>query len=86
MTTNQIKHEISTIPASVRLIHPDTGAIALKIKDMSYGGLFLLTDTPDFLPIGSKVKIQVITRGVDTPITEMKIVRMTSKGIGLCYC
>ena len=53
---------------------------------MSYGGLFLLIDTPDFLPIGSRVKIQVITRGVDTPITEMKIVRMTSKGIGLCYC
>ena len=86
MTIDQRKHERSTIPVSVRLIHPDIGTIELKIKDMSYGGLFLLIDTPDFLPIGSKVKIQVITRGVDTPITKMKIVRMTSKGIGLCYC
>lgn len=67
-------------------MHPDIGTVTLKIKDMSYGGLFLLTDTPDFLPVGSRVKIQVITSGADTPITDMKIARMTSKGIGLCYC
>ena len=85
MTDNDRKHERATIQVSVRLEHPAIMPTTLKIKDMSYSGLFLLTDTPDFLPIGSEVQVQVITENSAAPVTNMKIVRKTKEGIGLSY-
>ena len=86
MTDNDRKHERTSIQVSVELIHPDILPTTLKIKDMSYGGLFLSTDTPDFLPLGTEVQVQVLTANVSTPVTKMKIVRKTKDGVGLSYC
>lgn len=85
MVIEQRKHERTELPASVKLMHPDIGTIILKVKDMSYGGLFLLTDTPAFLPIGCIVQVQVCNPDNELPVVTMVIVRRSSEGIGLSY-
>ena len=68
----------------VKVSHPSIGDIRVCTRDISDGGIFLLTEDIQMPPMGSIVLGQV--QGMpDAPILKMEIVRIEPAGIGLKF-
>jgi hypothetical protein len=83
MNENKRRHVRIELPARVRLVHPDIGEVVLKTRDVSDSGVYIICDNPGLLPVGSVVKMQVISDDVEMPVVGAKIVRNDSEGIGM---
>jgi hypothetical protein len=69
----------------VKVSHPSIGDIIVPTRDISDGGIFLLTENIDVPPIGTIVQGQVQGMHVEGPILNLEIVRMEPAGIGLKF-
>lgn len=69
----------------VKVSHPSIGNIIVPTRDISDGGIFLLTEDIDVPPIGTIVEGQVQGMEVEGPILKLEIVRMEPAGIGLKF-
>lgn len=87
MSREQRQHVRTQLTSNVKLTHPDTGTIVVKTRDISDGGIYLLTADAgtDLPPIGSKVKVQLIDTPFEAPVLDMQIVRAERDGIGLAF-
>ena len=82
---NNRQHSRHPIAVSIKISHESIDAIILETKDVSDGGVFVVVNPDKMPPIGAIVKGQVQGMAEDTPIIEMKIVRLANNGIGLQY-
>jgi hypothetical protein len=57
----------------------------VQTRDISEGGVFILTPDQDLPPIGSIVSGQVQGMGEQAPILQMEIVREEPLGLGLKF-
>ncbi len=71
--------------AQVKVSHPSIGEIIVNTRDISDGGIFVITDDVDMPPLGSIVEGQVQGLLNDAPILKMEIVRSESTGVGLRF-
>jgi hypothetical protein len=55
-------------------------------KDLSDGGVFLITEDIKLPPIGSVVEGQVQGSMENPPVIKMKIVRVECDGVGVQFC
>jgi hypothetical protein len=78
------KHIRIAFRAHVKLVHPVVGEHDVEMRDMSDGGVFLLTTNHDDFPIGEVVRIQALDIE-DAPILTARVVRHESTGIGLMF-
>lgn len=78
------KHLRTEFPAHVKLMHPVVGEHDVVLRDMSDGGVFLLTDSHAGFPIGEVLQIQA-TDIEDAPILTARVVRHEPTGIGLMF-
>ncbi|WP_198266444.1 PilZ domain-containing protein [sulfur-oxidizing endosymbiont of Gigantopelta aegis] len=85
MSENQRKSVRTHLMSSVKLTHPDVGTVEVKTKDISDGGIYLLSKTTNLPPVGSQVKVQLIDTPFEAPILDMIIVRLGDNGIGLKF-
>lgn len=85
MSRDQRKHIRTKLTSNVRLTHPDTGTIEVKTRDISDGGIYVLSRITNLPPVGSQVKVQLMDTPFEAPILDMKIVRMEDDGIGLAF-
>jgi len=69
----------------VKVSHDSIGEILVNTRDISDGGIFLLTENIDMPPIGTIVQGQVQGMGMVAPIIKMQIVRLEPAGIGLKF-
>jgi len=69
----------------VKVSHDSIGEILVNTRDISDGGIFLLTEDIDMPPVGTIVQGQVQGMGMVAPILKMKIVRLEPAGIGLKF-
>ena len=69
----------------VKVSHPSIGYIIVPTRDISDGGIFLLTENIDVPPIGTIVQGQVQGMEVEGPVLQLEIVRMEPAGIGLKF-
>lgn len=69
----------------VKIRHPSIGEVMVQTRDISDGGIFLITDNIPVPPIGTIVEGQVQGMDVEGPILKLEIVRMESAGIGLKF-
>ena len=76
-------HVRTELPASVKLIHPDIGEVTLRTRDVSGGGVYVLCNDPSLLPVGSVVKVQVVSEHADMPIVDAQVIRKDSEGMGM---
>ena len=76
------------IPLSVpvKVMHADFGEKIFKMRDMSEGGVFLLTGNDLPSPIGTIVKIQVQGMLEDAPVLDAEVIRKDKDGTALKYC
>ena len=80
------RHDHRTpLKVQVRVSHPSIGDIIVPTRDISDGGIFLLTENIDVPPIGTIVEGQIQGMEVEGPILKLEIVRMEPSGIGLKF-
>ena len=80
------KHERLPLSAKVKITHPTIGSVMVWTKDLSDGGVFLITKDVKLPPVGSVVEGQVQGSMENAPIIKMKIVRVDRDGVGLKFC
>jgi len=85
MSSELRQHIRTALTSSVKLTHPDTGTIEVKTKDISDGGIYLLSTITNLPPVGSQVKVQLIDTPFEAPVLDMIIVRLDPNGIGLKF-
>lgn len=69
----------------VKVRHSSIGEVIVQTRDISDGGIFLLTENIDVPPIGTIVEGQVQGMEIEGPILKLEIVRMEPSGIGLKF-
>ena len=69
----------------VKVTHPSIGDVTVSTRDISDGGLFLLTEEIPMPPVGTIVEGQVQGMGEAAPILKMQIVRLEPAGVGLKF-
>lgn len=79
------QHSRHPIAVSIKISHESINEIILETKDVSDGGLFVVVSPDKMPPIGALVKGQVQGMVEESPIIEMKIVRLANDGVGLQY-
>jgi hypothetical protein len=71
--------------ARVKVSHSSIGEMVAETRDISDGGVFLVTGDKEMPPLGTIVEGQVQGMADDAPILKMEIVRAESDGIGLRF-
>ena len=84
MTQEKRKHVRTAFSARVKLMHPAVGELEVTMRDMSDGGVFLLTGDRSDLPMGERVQIQALDIA-EAPVLDAEIVRCEPTGIGLKF-
>jgi hypothetical protein len=85
-TDEDLRHDHRTpMKCQVKVSHPSIGEIIVQTRDISDGGIFLLTENIPVPPIGTIVEGQVQGMDVEGPILKLEIVRMEPAGIGLKF-
>ncbi len=80
------KHRRIPISARVKITHPSIGSVIVTTRNLSDGGVFLVTKGLELPPLGSVLEGQVQDSMENPPIVKMKIVRIESDGIGVMFC
>lgn len=80
-------HSRTPMKCQVKVMHPAIGEILVNTRDISEGGVFLLTEHLEIAmpPIGTILTGQVQGMPVEAPILQMEIVRTEPAGIGLRF-
>ncbi|PCJ47403.1 MAG: pilus assembly protein PilZ [Moraxellaceae bacterium] len=79
------KSQRTMLKCRMRVTHTEIGQIEVKSRDISDGGIFLMTDEFELPPIGSILEGQVQGMMDDAPIIKMEIVRVEADGVGLRF-
>ena len=80
------RQEVRTpMKCQIKVSHPSIGEVIVSTRDISDGGVFLLTENIPMPPVGEIVQGQVQGMGETAPILNMKIVRMEPAGVGLKF-
>jgi len=76
------------LPIEVDLLHPTIGKLRRIARDVSEGGVFVVTE-PGALKPGAKLKLTVVNTALiestPTPTVDMEVVRVTADGVGLKF-
>lgn len=73
------------INARIRIYHPSFGVITGHTRDISDGGIFVnLKDIPD-IPVGSKLKVQLMDSENADIIFNAKLAHANASGIGIVF-
>ena len=85
--SNQRKHQRTPLKVQFKMWHESFGEALVMTRDVSEGGLFLITDKleAELPPVGTVVKGQVQNMLDDAPIVTMEIVRIELVGLGLKF-
>ncbi|MCB1763204.1 MAG: PilZ domain-containing protein [Gammaproteobacteria bacterium] len=79
------QHERTPLRTSIRITHESFGELLVDTRDISYGGVFLLTAERQMPPIGTIIEGQVQDDYAERPIVRMQIVRIESNGVGVMF-
>jgi len=87
MANNQDKREHVRTPlrTSILLTHDSFGELLVKTRDISHGGVFLLTSELPMPPVGTVIHGQVQDDYGERPVVKMEIVRVEPSGVGLMF-
>jgi len=69
----------------IKIEHPSVGALVVETRDISDGGVFIITPDLGIPPVGSIVSGQVQGMGEAAPILKMEVVREEPMGFGLRF-
>ena len=79
------KHIRTPVNVKVKIWHDTLGSAVLTTRDVSDGGVFLITAGAPIPPVGTVLQGQVQGPVEDLPVVTMEIVRMEPEGVGLRF-
>lgn len=79
------KHIRTPVSIKVRIWNETIGSVVLSTRDVSDGGVFLITEGAPIPPVGTVVEGQVQGPVEDLPVVKMEIVRVEPTGVGLRF-
>ena len=87
MTENKRKYPRTETKVNVELSFMERDSRIVKTRDISEGGMFLVTDNPGRYPIGEMVSVHYLDPLHDEADTfkDAVIVRVTDDGIGISF-
>jgi len=71
--------------AEVKLMHPELGSLCVQTRDISEGGVYLLTSDQVNFPVGTELTVQAQDMADDAPVVKATIVRLDPEGIALMF-
>lgn len=83
---NRRKHIRTPLATRIKITHPSIGSVVVTTRDVSDGGVYLVTSGVAMPPVGTVVEGQVQGPVGDLPVVKMRIVRSDSEGFGLTFC
>jgi hypothetical protein len=78
------QHVRTAFPAELKLMHPSFGALSVKSRDMSNGGVFVFTGGEVDLPVGTEVSVQAEDME-GAPVVQATVVRVEAEGVALMF-
>lgn len=87
MTENQRRYPRTEIKVNVELSFLDQDASIVKTRDISEGGMFLVTESASDFPLGEMVKVHFLDPLNDDNDTfkDAIIVRVAEDGLAISY-
>ncbi|OUS29248.1 pilus assembly protein PilZ [Gammaproteobacteria bacterium 45_16_T64] len=82
---DQRRFQRTRLMCRVKVTHKDLGEIEVDSRDISDGGIFLITNDMEMPPLGTIVEGQVQGLMEAAPLVEMEIVRVETAGVGLRF-
>ncbi|MFT6153938.1 MAG: c-di-GMP-binding flagellar brake protein YcgR [Bermanella sp.] len=82
---NRRKDLRTKIKTKVKFTHESCGSVLLNSGDISDGGVFLYSDAIKAPALGESVTVQITGLPIEAPIVTMKVIRLTSDGMGLKF-
>lgn len=82
---NKREHTRHALSVNIKISHADIGVKTVKTRDVSDGGVFVLTELVEALMPGCVVEGQVQDMMADAPVLKMEVVRVEKAGLGLRY-
>ncbi len=79
------QHLRTAVSIKVRVWHDSIGSVIFTTRDVSDGGVFLITSGDPIPPVGTVVQGQVQGPVDDLPVVTMEVVRLEPTGIGLRF-
>ncbi|MHB8346806.1 MAG: PilZ domain-containing protein [Acidiferrobacterales bacterium] len=86
MTENR-RYERYAMSLEVEVSYPEADKLTLSTKDISDGGVFLYMPNQPRPPVGTimHLKLRGLLGGEEPPVVQVKVVRVTSDGVGLQF-
>jgi hypothetical protein len=78
-------HQRTLLTSQLRITHASFGSIVVKTKDISEGGVYILTEKVSMPPEGTILEGQIHDGIEGRPIVRMEVVRLEANGIGLKF-
>ena len=70
----------------LRLTHDSFGTVVVKTRDISQGGVYLVTEELPIPPVGTILQGQIQDDyGEERPVVKMEVVRLEPTGVGLRF-
>lgn len=85
MTNENRRYPRIPVRCRVLISHDSFGELMVQTRDISDGGIFIVTNPDDMPPVGTQVRGQVQGMLMDAPIVDMQIVRVEQGGLGLKF-
>lgn len=85
MTNENRRYPRIPVRCRVLITHDSFGEMMVQTRDISDGGIFIVTDPEEMPPVGTQVRGQVQGMLMDAPIVDMLIVRVEPGGLGLKF-
>lgn len=78
-------HPRIPMKCTIKIQHASVGEMMVQTRDISDGGVFIITPDQNIPPLGSIVIGQVQGMGEDAPVLKMQVVREEPVGLGLKF-
>ncbi|WP_165869148.1 PilZ domain-containing protein [Thiogranum longum] len=73
------------LDSEVKLMHSEMGSISVRTRDISGGGVYLLTGDKVNYPVGTEFTLQAMDMAGEAPLVKAVIVRLEPDGIALQF-
>ncbi len=85
MADDQRKYPRTPMKCRIKISHSSIGEVIVNTRNISDGGVFVLTDGVEMPPVGTLVVGQVQGLPLEAPVLDMEIVRVEPQGVGLKF-
>jgi hypothetical protein len=79
------RHPRLPLSIEVKITHDSLESVVLLTRDISEGGIFVVTDGQPLPPVGTKIAGQVQSPMAEMPVVQMEVVRVEPDGVGLRF-